>query len=191
MENRSRLALILIVLIFAAATLLPQVGKSPREVSPEIVRQMERQAYPSVPSYQVQIARELAALRQSVEDQGHRIDLHRTEIDALQPEVEAVRIAALEREMTAVREEKAAREKERKADHEAMMQWFRGIGSGVLVAVILVGFNAILAHQREVRREAQMRVLTMHTDGMTEQIARLAEAKGHLDERNVIETAGK
>jgi DNA repair exonuclease SbcCD ATPase subunit len=128
-----------------------------------------------------------AATRQAVDDLrvdlSHRLDLHRTEIDALQPEVEAADIARLKQDMQAIKDEKAAREAERKADREAMMGWFRGIGSGVLVAVLLLGLNALLAYWRERRRGREMKVLNDHTNGMTTQIARLSEAKGHADER--------
>jgi hypothetical protein len=133
---------------------------------------------------------QISALRQAVEDLGHRLDTHRTELDALQPQVEAVKISRLEADVQAIKDEKAQREAERKADREAMMGWFRGIGSGVLVSVILVGFNAWMSHRREIVRFGQMKVLTKQTDGMTHEIARLSEAKGHSDERAGITDEG-
>jgi hypothetical protein len=128
-----------------------------------------------------------AALQRAVDDLGHRLDLHRTEIDAMQPEVQAVDVARLKQDMQAIKDEKAAREAERKSDRDAMMGWFRGIGSGVLVAIILIGINALIAHRREGRQSAKMLVLKTQTDGMTERISQLSEAKGHADERAGID----
>jgi hypothetical protein len=135
---------------------------------------------------------QMAALKQSIEDQGHRIDIHRTEIDALQPEVEAVRIAALEQDIKLIKEEKRKQEDDRLSDRSAMMNWFRGIAGGVLTSIIIVGFNAFLAHRRENIRLIQMQVLTKQTDGMTGQISRLSEAKGHSDEiAGILQTSYK
>ena len=128
---------------------------------------------------------ELAVQNQSIIDIVHRLDIQRADISAMQPEVEVQRITKLEQYIAEQQEERAKREADDKAGHDAIMGWVRGIGAGILVSMAGIGANLYLAHRRENHRDSQMDVLTRQTNGMTGRIAALSEAKGHADEKEI------
>jgi hypothetical protein len=95
------------------------------------------------------------------------------------------RVALLEQQVKAIEDERNQRAAQVRADHDAYVAWFRGIGGGVVTSLVLTLLSVKLSSLREARHTAQVKavanqieVLKTQTDGMVEKMQVMATAKG-------------
>jgi hypothetical protein len=179
-------AYLLGVVVIAAFFTWGQGGQTPKEVSPEIVKKMEREARGPVP-YDAQgtdnlILRAIAVLTQHVVDLEKRIDVHRAEIDSMEPAKSGDRLLRLEMFVSDYRHSQELQESASKARWEALMSWFRIIGTGI----IGLALNEVWKrHKDKLRRflrdqktDAKLDKISKNTDGMTERLETYARKEG-------------
>jgi hypothetical protein len=164
-------------------------GQSPKEVSPEIVKQMTREAQGPIP-YDAQredsvILRALAVLTQQVADLEKTIDVHRVEIDSMDPQKNAERIFSLERD----RDERREAEKRQAAANDK--QWDRAWNAFLAIILLLVGIAAHMGERRWAdwkRRTARDAVVDTKlndikrtADGLSDKRASVSRELGHTE----------
>ena len=171
-------AMISAMLIISSAAIQLVIAQSPRQSSPEVVRQMERQAYPS----QVAVAEQLARMDQHITDLEKRIDLHRIEIDAMDPAKTNGRIVTIENALERARQEKEQADASTTAHWNEVMAWVRGIGLLIATMAINEGRKRFTDKRRRASRDltidGKLDLITTHTDGMVERISALSHAAG-------------
>jgi hypothetical protein len=185
----------IILLVVAVAIMAAQnIGDSPKQsLDPKTYNQISGKDSELIARHMMEqhsrllvdtdsIKTDIAVLKNSILDINHRLDIQRSGIDSMKPEINLARLTAVELFVKRHEDERA----QELVNHQALMSWLRGIGGGVLTAIFGICVNFWLAFKREGFRKSDAKTMINQEEGMTDKISSLSEAKGHSDEKQGI-----
>lgn len=144
-----------LILAFLCWTLQAQTGLSPREVSPEIVRQMRREAITGISASDAEEHRKLRAadaelLKRIQAGERKRADLERY-VDSLDITVDTRLLIEAKDDIKELKRAAAAAEEQAKRERESSREMISGVKTGVIMLLLGAGLKSILAFWKDKR----------------------------------------
>ena len=182
MHNRVRDKIIAIVLVgwMIAASRIP-VMSAP---TPDEMKALAAELH-VVSNQHAQMMLQLAAITQHLLDIDKRLDVHRTQLDALDPSKDAARLARLEDIERHHENETAKEEAATMESRKEVMSWLRIVFGGVLT----LGIGALARWRTDKKRHervaGQMDRMEQATNGVTQRLVKTTGEAEHA--KGVIE----
>jgi hypothetical protein len=164
--------------------------QTPRQASPEIVRDMQRQISDAAPATGAQtsaIRRDSAVTRAQLEVLIGQLNSMSEEMTRVKTDLasrDMSRVAVVEDNVRDILRDMAAAkdraDKQARQDHEDVMSWIRPITVAVITSLILGLGTLLVNHLRQRSIKRSLHTLEVQTNGMTEKIASLAHDVGYV-----------